>query len=112
MDRAIYQDHNSLLATKIMVKYGDAEDKARAQSMLRDFTNWGMENKLADTSPTESVPIPFTIPSSRPILDYQDTGDEIGFDALTWGQRECKRVYESTECLDSSNRFSPTDVFL
>ncbi len=32
LDRAIFQDHNSLLAAKMMMKYGDAEDKAKALS--------------------------------------------------------------------------------
>jgi hypothetical protein len=59
LDCAIFLDHNYLLVAKMMKKYRDAEDKAKAMSMLRDFSDRGKENKAADSTPTETLPIPF-----------------------------------------------------
>ncbi len=66
LDHAIFQDHNSLLEAKMMMKYGDAEDKARALLLLRQFSKRGKENRHADSTATEAVPIPFTIPETVP----------------------------------------------
>ncbi len=30
LDRALFQDHNTIMAVKLMMKYGDAEDRAKA----------------------------------------------------------------------------------
>ena len=93
------------------MKYGDAEDKASALRMLREFSNKGKENKVdSNESPLATVAIPFTIPSPISALDGPDTGDEIGIDGLTWGQRVCKLVYNGPECMESLHGFSPADV--
>ncbi len=39
-----------------------------------------------------------------------NTGDAVGDDGLTWIQRACKSIYDTKECEDSPNGFSPADV--
>jgi hypothetical protein len=110
LDRAVFQDHNTLMAAKMMMKYGDAEDKANALAQLREFAKKGKENKTGDATPEEIFSIPFTTASHVPLPDGLDTAEVIGEDGLTWGQRMCRKVYESHECNSSANGFSPRDV--
>jgi hypothetical protein len=79
--------------------------------MLREFSKKGKENKIESMeSPHVTVPIPFTILSPISILEGANTGEDIGEDGLTWGQRVCKFVYDSSECVASLHGFSPADV--
>ena len=111
LDRAIFQEHNSILTAKMLMKYGDAEDKATVLRMLREFSKKGKENKVdSNESPLSTVVIPFTIPSRISALEGPDTGEEIGIDGLTRGQRVCKQVYYGSECMESLHGFPPADV--
>jgi len=95
----------------MMMKYGDAEDKARALEMLREFSKKGKDNKIDSIeSPPATVSIPVTIPSPFSTLDGPDTGEDIGVDGLTWGQRVCKFVFNCSECVESLHGFSLADV--
>ena len=47
MDRA-FADHNNIMVAKMMMKYGSAEDKAKALATLREFWDRGKEDKEDD----------------------------------------------------------------
>jgi len=110
MDRA-FADHNNIMVAKMMMKYGSAEDKAKALATLREFWDRGKENKEEPETPEDVIPIPFNV-AATPIAHQigPDTGDAVGDDGLTWAQRVCKRVYESTQCRESEHGFTPEDV--
>ncbi len=94
-----------------MMKYGDAENKATALALMREFSKKGKDNKNADSSPEETVSIPFTIPSSTTTDGGPGTGELIATHGLTWAHRLCNKVFHSDACLNSPNGFSLVDVF-
>jgi hypothetical protein len=96
----------------MLMKYGnDDEDKASALRMLTDFSKKGKDYKVdSNESPLSTVAIPFTISFPISALEGPDTGEEIGIDGLTWGQRVCKQAYYGSNCMESLHGFSSAGV--
>ena len=116
MDR-VFEDHNNIMAAKMMLKYGGPQDKVAALASIREFLNKGKENlptaPLVFTTPSHvnTIAIPFTVatPTAQPQQGPDlgpDTGDDVGDDGLTWVQRACKSVYDSKECNESVYGFT------
>ncbi len=87
------------MVAKMMMKYGNEEDKKMAIAVLREFMSKGKENKeaplqeasrlpeaspLPQTSPLQTTPIPFnyfSTPSTHQL--GPGNGDDIGDDGLS-----------------------------
>ncbi len=74
-----------------------------------ETTNILFTTDIPNYTPTIPSTTPTPISTSSMELG-PSTGDDIGDGGLTWTQRACKSVYDTKECNDSENGFSPADV--
>ncbi len=113
MDR-VFEDHNNIMAAKMMLKYGGPQNKASTLASIRVFLNKGKEN-ISTSSPVNTTTNMFTV--ATPTAQQQQarhlglgTCDDVGDDGLTWVQRACKSVYGSKECNESVYGFTVANV--